>query len=511
MPSTPHSSPRTPSLNRQILALAVPAFGALIAEPLLVLADSAIVGHLGSAPLAGLTLGSTVVQTLVGFMIFLAYSTTPAVARAVGAGDTSRAFAAARNGLWVAAGLGVFFAVALALTAGSLLRALGADGDVLTHATAYLLPSLAGLPGMLLVLAATGALRGFQDAKTPLYVATAGAALNVPLSWGLVYPAGWGVAGSAVATAAVQWGMALVLTYAVVARASKSGLAVRTQAPGLSARRRLPGWLPDRAGLAAVFRVGAWLMVRAACLRIALLATVFVVTSQGEKNLAAYQLTMAFFNLLAFALDALAIAAQALLGKEMGAQDLSTRQGQGAVVQLKNRLVRWSLAFGLVTALVCPAVGFGLAWVFTSDPEVQRLFALSLLVLAVGQPLAAYVFILDGVLIGAQDVRYLGLAGLFTLVAYLPVLAGLYVWFGAGADAPAPLAGAAPWGAGLFDGPTLAYLLLWCSYALWYMGARALTLGPRPHPRLAGPQRGVDSLGVLLMKFLGNCVTGNNC
>ena len=469
MPSTPSSSPRQPSLNRQILALAVPAFGALIAEPLLVLADSAIVGHLGSAPLAGLTLGSTVVQTLVGFMVFLAYSTTPAVARAVGAGDTPSAFAAARNGLWVAAGLGLFFAVLLALTADPLLRALGAGGDVLAPATAYLLPSLAGLPGMLLVLAATGALRGFQDTKTPLYVATTGAALNVPLSWALVYPAGWGVAGSAVATVVVQWGMALVLTYAVVARTRALGPTARTS-----------GWLPDLTGLKAVFRVGAWLMVRAACLRIALLATVFVATSQGEKNLAAYQLTMAFFNLLAFALDALAIAAQALLGKEMGAQDLSTRQGQGAVVELKNRLVRWSLAFGLVTALVCPAVGFGLAWVFTSDPEVQRLFALSLLVLAVGQPLAAYVFILDGVLIGAQDVRYLGLAGLFTLVAYLPVLAGLYVWFGAGADAPAQFAGGTSWGwGGLFDGPTLAYLLLWCSYALWYMGARALTLGLR--------------------------------
>lgn len=476
MPSTPSSSPRQSLLNRQILALAVPAFGALIAEPLLVLADSAIVGHLGSAPLAGLTLGSTVVQTLVGFMVFLAYSTTPAVARAVGAGDTPSAFAAARNGLWVAAGLGVFFGVLLALTAGPLLGALGASGDVLAHATAYLLPSLAGLPGMLLVLAATGALRGFQDAKTPLYVATLGAALNVPLSWALVYPAGWGVAGSAVVTAVVQWGMALALTCAVVARTRTPDSATRSS--GVSARAT--GWLPDLAGLKAVFRVGAWLMVRAACLRIALLATVFVVTSQGEKNLAAYQLTMAFFNLLAFALDALAIAAQALLGKGMGTQDLSTRQGQEAVVQLKNRLVRWSLAFGLVTALVCPVVGFGLAWVFTPDPEVQRLFALSLLVLAVGQPLAAYVFILDGVLIGAQDVRYLGLAGLFTLVAYLPVLAGLYLWFGAGADAPAPLAGGTSWGwGGLFDAPTLAYLLLWCSYALWYMGARALTLGWR--------------------------------
>lgn len=133
-------------------------------------------------------------------------------------------------------------------------------------------------------------------------------------------------------------------------------------------------------------------------------------------------------------------------------------------MQLKNRLVRWSLGFGLLTALICPALGFGLAWIFTPDPEVQRLFALSLLVLGVGQPLAAYVFIMDGVLIGAADVRYLGIAALCTLAVYTPVLVGLHLWFaGQGAGAQVQLA-------------TLAYLLLWCAYALWYMGARALTL-----------------------------------
>lgn len=437
-----------PSLNRQILALAVPAFGALIAEPLLVLADSAIVGHLGSLQLAGLTLGSTVAHTVVGLMIFLAYSTTPAVARAFGAGDTSGAYRAARNGLWVALGLGVLIAAGLAVGARGVLTALGAQGDVLTYGLAYLLPSLVGLPGMLLVLAATGALRGFQDTKTPLYVATGGAAVNVVLSWALVYPVGLGVAGSAIATAAVQWGMALVLSARVV-------VGVRTHAVGFA---------PDGPGLAAVFKVGSWLMLRAVSMRIALLATVFVVTAQGPANLAAYQLTLSFFNLLAFALDALAIAAQALLGKEMGTQNLATPAGRSAVVQLKNRLVRWSLGFGLLTALICPALGFGLAWIFTPDPEVQRLFALSLLVLGVGQPLAAYVFIMDGVLIGAADVRYLGIAALCTLAVYTPVLVGLHLWFaGQGAGAQVQLA-------------TLAYLLLWCAYALWYMGARALTL-----------------------------------
>ncbi|MDO4897821.1 MAG: MATE family efflux transporter [Rothia sp. (in: high G+C Gram-positive bacteria)] len=436
------------SLNRQILALAVPAFGALIAEPLLVLADSAIVGHLGSTPLAGLTLGSTVVQTVVGLMIFLAYATTPAVARAFGAGDLPAAYRAARNGLWAALGLGALLAALFVVAGRSVLTALGGSGCMLTHALAYLLPSLAGLPGMLLVLAATGALRGFQDTKTPLYVATAGAAINVVLSWVLVYPVGLGVAGSAIATAAVQWGMGLVLSAKVLRGRGTHGV----------------GLAPDLAGCVAVFKVGSWLMLRALCMRAALLATVVVATSQGTENLAAYQLTLSFFSLLAFALDALAIAAQALLGKEMGAQDVQSAAGRTAVHHLKNRLVRWSLGFGLFTALLAPAVGFSLAWVFTPDAQVQHLFTLSLIIVGVGQPIAAYVFILDGVLIGAADMRYLGLASVFTLLTYLPVLAALHFWFtGQGAAAQASLA-------------TPAYLLLWCAYALWYMGARALTL-----------------------------------
>ena len=167
---------------------------------------------------------------------------------------------------------------------------------------------------------------------------------------------------------------------------------------------------------------------------------------------------MTFFNFLAFALDSLAIAAQALLGKEMGARDLSTTAGRGAVRYLKNRLVKWSLWFGAVTGLLCPIVGFWGGWIFTADPQVQHLFALAMLVVAVGQPIAAYVFILDGVLIGAQDVRYLALASVFTLAFYAPLLVIVYfsmtdsVW---------------------------AFLGIWTAYAGGYMGARALTLGVR--------------------------------
>lgn len=438
---------REASLNRQILALAIPAFGALIAEPLFILADSSIVGHLGTPQLAGLSVASTVVQTVIGLMVFLSYSTTPAVARFFGARNLPAAYEKGRDGLWVGLGLGVVIAVALWALAEPLLRALGARGEALGYAVDYLSWSMLGLPGMLLVLAAVGILRGLQDTRTPLYVAGAGAVVNVGLNYLLVYPLGLGVAGSAIGTSLVQWGMAAVYLVLVARGCRRHGVGLLATTP---------------ARLGSILKVGSWLMLRTLSMRVALLATVFVVTSQGSTNLAAYQIVMAFFSFLAFALDALAIAAQALLGKEMGARDVRAEEGKRHVRRLMGRLVRWSLGFGVVTGLLCPLVGFGLGWVFTSDPQVQHLFALALLVVAVGQPLASYVFILDGVLIGAQDVRYLAVASFIALLGYAPMLAGVYA-----------LAG----GPGEVD--PAGFVWLWIAYAIGYMGLRGVTLGLR--------------------------------
>lgn len=435
-------SPAQLSLNRQILALAVPALGALIAEPLFVLADSAIVGRLGTPELAGLSVASTLIQTFVGLMVFLSYSTTPAVARYLGAGRMADAYRVGRDGLWVALGLGVVLATAGLAAGSAALRLLGADGEVLTHAEAYLLGSLPGLPAMLVVLAAVGVLRGLQDTTTPLWVAGVAAVANVGINWVLVYPVGLGVMGSAIGTSIVQWGMALVLVW-LLARGMRTHL--------VPAR-------PERAGAVQVLRVGSWLMLRTAAMRVALLVTLLVVARQGPANLAAYQLVMGFFGFLAFALDSLAIAAQALLGKEMGARDLTVPAERAHVRSLMRRLVAWSVGFGVVTGLLTPVVGWLGGWIFTSDQAVQHLFLVGLLVVAIGQPIASYVFILDGVLIGAQDFRYLAVAAVACLAG-----GALSLW------AVAAFAG----------GGTVGFAWLWVAYAVGYMGLRALTLGLR--------------------------------
>ncbi|MCU1555505.1 MAG: family efflux transporter, partial [Arthrobacter sp.] len=183
-PSATRPSPGSP--RREILRLAVPAFGALIAEPLFLLADSAIVGHLGVAQLAGVGLASAVLHTAVGLMVFLAYSTTPAVARAVGNGQLPKALAAGRDGVWLALLLGIILAAAGFVTAGPLLELMGARGEVRDFAVEYLRWSMPGLVAMLLIFAGTGVLRGLQDTRTPLMVAAAGFTLNIVLNLFLV-------------------------------------------------------------------------------------------------------------------------------------------------------------------------------------------------------------------------------------------------------------------------------------------------------------------------------------
>ncbi|MET3950597.1 MATE family efflux transporter [Arthrobacter sp. UYEF36] len=433
---TPAAVPSAAGRRREILRLAVPAFGALIAEPLFLLADAAIVGHLGVAQLAGVGLASAVLHTVVGLMVFLAYSTTPAVARAIGNGQLTRALAAGRDGVWLALLLGLVLAAAGFLAAEPVLDLMGARGEVRVFAVDYLRWSMPGLVAMLLIFAGTGVLRGLQDTRTPLFVAAAGFTLNIVLNLFLVYGLQWSVAGSAIGTSIAQWAMALVYVVMVQRNARNHGVSL----------------LPDWRGIRALTRVGSWLMLRTLSLRIAILATVVVVTAQGQVNLAAHQLAMTVFTFLAFALDALAIAAQALIGKELGASRPAAARG------LTGTMVRWGLGFGVLTGVLLAAAAPWAGLLFTSDADVRAALTLALWVLAAGQPLAGYVFVLDGVLIGAGDAKYLALAGVVSLAVYLPLLLAVRQ---SGADG----------GAGL--------LWLWAAFSLGYMAARAVTLGLR--------------------------------
>ncbi|WP_372968076.1 MATE family efflux transporter [Microbacterium sp.] len=388
------------TLNREILRLAVPALGALIAEPAFLIVDAALVGHLGTTPLAGLGIAGAVLQTIVGLMVFLAYSTTPAVARLFGAGRPGEAVSVGINGMWLALAIGAVLAAAGAASSPWLVSLFGAGDAVASEANAYLVISMWGLPAMLIVFAATGLLRGMQDTMTPLWIAGLGFGANALLNVLFIYGLGWGIAGSAAGTVVAQWGMvgAYVLVIRRLAATHDASLRVR------------------REGMGSTARSGGWLFLRTVSLRAALLATVAVATGIGTDELAGWQIVFTIFSAAAFALDALAIAAQALIGKELGAGD------ERQVHRVLRRTVAWGAWFGVAVGALIAALSGVLGIVFTGDARIAALVQPALLVLAAAQPIAGVVFVLDGVLMGANDARYLALAGGLNLLPFLPAL-----------------------------------------------------------------------------------------
>lgn len=395
--------------DRQILRVAVPAFVALVTEPLMLLADTAIIGHLGTPELGGLAVASVVLGTVVGLCVFLAYGSTAAVARHHGAGEARAAHGLALSGLWLAAGLGVVLATGTALASGALTSALASSPAVGGHARDYLLVSSLSIPAMLLVLAATGAMRGGLDLRTPLLVTVAANVLNVTLNLVLVYGAGWGVRGAAAGTVVAQWVAAVWLVSVVVqrARAASAPIAPRPREILDSALGGMP------------------LLVRTLTLRAALLLATVTAARLGDVPLAAHQVTGAIVVFLAFGLDAVAIAGQTLTGRALGSGDpVLTRA-------LTHRMIGWGVVTGTVAGGLLAATSPLVARLFSSDAAVQQALVPALLVLAVIQPMSGVVFVLDGVLIGAGDGTYLAWAGLAVLVAYAPLVL-VVGWTGAG-------------------------------------------------------------------------------
>ncbi|MFC7358823.1 MATE family efflux transporter [Nocardioides astragali] len=424
------------AIDREILRLAVPAFLALVAEPLFLLSDAAIVGHLGTPELAGLGVAAVILQTVVGLCVFLAYGTTASVARHLGAGDLRAALAQGVDGVWLAIIIGTLATVGGILATPALVAAFDTGSEVTGHAETYLAIAFLGTTPLLVMLATTGVLRGLQDTRTPLRVAVVGNGVNIALNLLLVYGLDLGIAGSAIGSVIAQVLSAGWLA-AVVIRAAREH-----DAP-LS---------PDRAGILAAAHAAVALVIRTLALRACLLVGTYAVTRVGTQstdvNVATHQIAITLWTFLAFALDAIAIAAQALTGRALGAGDVD-----GTRV-LTRRMIRWGWGSGIVAGLALAAIAPFIGALFTSDPEVRALLVPVLLVVALGQPVAGVVFVLDGVLIGAGDGAYLAWAGLVVLAAYAPA---------------ALVAATLPHG----------LVAVWVAMTVVFMGARGVLLGIR--------------------------------
>jgi putative MATE family efflux protein len=404
---------RHPS-DREILRLAIPALGALAAEPLYILTDTAVVGHLGTPQLGGLAVAGTILTTAFSLFNFLSYGTTAAVARAAGAGRSESSARNAVQSLWLALAIGVALALAGVLGAPLLVGLMGPSSPVRPNALLYLRIASLGMVPVMLGLVGVGYLRGLQDTMTPLRIALLANLANLVVEVVAIYGLGMGLAASAWATVIVQVGAAAVFCRHIARHARAAEVS----------------WRPDPATLRALVVIGRDLFLRTGSLLAALAVATAVAARLGTAPLGAHQVAFQLWSFLALSLDAVAIAAQAMVGRLLGAGD-----AEGAR-SASRRMVEWGLLAGLALGVLVALLRPVLAPLFSDDPAVIHLTRQVLWIVALLQPLNAVVFVLDGVLIGAGDLRFLAGAMVAAFALFLPaaVLAGaiggslLWLW-----------------------------------------------------------------------------------
>ncbi|TVP75959.1 MAG: MATE family efflux transporter [Gemmatimonadales bacterium] len=408
--------------DREITALAIPALGALAADPLVSMVDTAFVGRLGTVPLAALGVNASVFAMTFVVFNFLAYGTTPRVARALGRGDRGEVGRVVLQALVLAVAAGVVATALLLALAGPILSVMGATGELREPAMAYLrIRALAG-PAVLLIMAGHGVFRGLQDTRTPLRITLALNVVNLVLDPILIFGLGWGLEGAAWATVVAQWAGALAFVRLIFG-------------PRRAMLGESPRW-PRPAELLPFLRVGGELLLRTGALIGTLTLATAVATRVGTAQVAAHQVAVQLWMLLALVVDSLAVAAQAMVGKYRGADE--SREGVAVLREVTNRLLLWGAGVGVVLLGLFWVAAPWLPRIFTDDPLTLLAVAAVLPFVVFMQPLNALVFVWDGIFMGAEDFRYLAvqmvlsaLAAAGILLLVLPMGWGLAgVWWG---------------------------------------------------------------------------------
>lgn len=390
--------PEPPEITvRRVIGLALPALVVLAAEPLYVLVDTAVVGHLGALPLASMAIGGVVLAQVAGQLNFLAYGTTARAARRFGAGDRAGAVREGANATVLALGIGVLLIVLVQLFAGPIARLIGgSQSPAVDGAVTWMRIAILGAPGILLALAGNGWMRGIQRTREPTAYVMIGFGLCVVLLPVLVYGLGWGLAGSAIANVVAQW-----LTGGLFLRALlKEGVPPRA----------------DRAVIAGQLRTGRDLFIRTLALQGSFILAAALCSRMGAEVLGGHQIGLQLFVLTALALDAVAIAAQSLVGEALGRNDPDGARRTAAVCARVGLVA--GIAFAAVLLVLRP-------WgprLFTSDVGVLGQAGVMWWWLAAMQVVAGILFALDGVLMGANDVAVLRT---ITILAHAGVFAPL--------------------------------------------------------------------------------------
>jgi MATE family multidrug resistance protein len=364
--------------NRAILRLAIPALGTLAIDPLLTLIDTAFVARVGVDDLAALGVDTAILGFVFFGFNFLAYATTPLVAQALGRGDPGEARRWVGDAIVLATGLGLIAAVIVEVLAPWFVGLMGAAEGVAEPAVSYLRIRGIATPAVLLVTAAHGAFRGFQDTRSPLVVALGINLINLVLDPVLIFILGLGLEGAALGTVVAQWAGAIWFLYLI----RKRRMADR---PG-PLREAIPTIL-------SLARSGVLVAIRTGFLLAGLTIAAATATRLGPSEIAAHQVVMQVWLLAAMVADAFAIAAQALVGEAVGGGD------SDRVDRLSARLLGWGMVTG-IGLLVAFVIGAPALELLVDDPEVASLVVSAAAVAGWMMPVGAPLFVADGIFFG---------------------------------------------------------------------------------------------------------------
>ena len=380
--------------DRIIARLAVPALGALAAEPLVALVDTAFIGRLGEDPLAAMGVVTGILGLAFFVFIALAYAGTPLIARAIGIGDHNRAAQLAGQSLFVAAVLGAAGLVLVEGAAPQLVGLMGAGPDVAPQAVSYLRIRGLGLPALLMITVGHSVFRGVGDTRTPMFISIGLSLINLVLDPLFIFGFGWGLAGAGFASVIAQslGGGAFLFFFL-------------TGHTGLVLRWIRPRWKD----LQELIGAGTALFVRTSAIVAALTVAVAVAARLGDTEVAAHQVAAQIYIFLSLVVDAVAIAAQNLV-----AGHLTT--DRAAAARFSQRMLFWGLCWGVLLAAAFWLMRNDLPWWFTTDPAVVALVITLMPIVALSQPLNGLVFVLDGIMIGAMEFTYMAKAMVFAAV-----------------------------------------------------------------------------------------------
>lgn len=401
IPTAFRRSPR----DGAIAALALPALGTLAMDPLLSIVDTAFVGRLGTVSLAALAIASAVFAAVFSIFNFVHMTVTPLVAGEVGGGDRDRAGRIAVGAVLISVAIGTVVALVAIALSGSIVELFGPEAAVAEQATVYLRIRFLALPAMLVAMAGHGVFRGHSDTRTPLRVVVGLTVINLVLDPVLIFGFDLGVAGAAWATVAAQ----------VFAAVAFLVLIFWTRRVELGVSNRM-GPLVSL-GIGRILGAGWPMMIRSAALLFALTATTVAATRIGTVDVAAHQVAMQVWLFLSFVLDSYAIAAQAMVGTDLGAGD------RNAARIVAERLLVLAAATGIALSVFLAATAPFIPEVFGTAPAVTAALASIYPFVVVLQPITALVYAWDGIGIGASAFRFLAasmvVAAVVTLVALM--------------------------------------------------------------------------------------------